>query len=219
MEFLTFQRSGKKEDLLSLSEILKENNIDSLIEDTGNSLDSNLGNSQFAIEYLLKVKKSDFEKARKLSEEISERELDEVEEDYFLFGFSEVELEEVVFKKDEWGDFNFALALKILKERGVEITPEQIKNFEGKRLIELSKPEEKQTEWIFFGYVFAVLGGFLGVLTGWYLLTLKKTLPNGERVYSYSTSDRKHGKRIFCIGIVFLIIWSVIWIAKKVNYN
>lgn len=217
MEFLTFQRFDKKEDVLSFSEILKQNDIDSVIEDTGNSLDSNLGNSQFAIEYHLKVKKSDFEKARKLSQEISEKELEEVDKDYFLFGFSNEELNDVILKKDEWGDFNFALALKILGDRGQGITQEQINDLEKERLIELAKPAGIQKEWVFFGYVFAVLGGVLGMLTGWYLMTLKKTLPNGEVVYSYLPSDRKHGKKIFAIGIVFSIICTGIWLAKKLN--
>ncbi|WP_300567136.1 hypothetical protein, partial [Flavobacterium sp.] len=206
MDFLTFQRFGEKEEALYFSEILKQNNIDSFIEDSGNSLDSNLGNSQFAIEYALKVKKSDFEKARMLSDEISEKQLDEVDEDYFLFDFSEAELKDVIFKKDEWGDFNFALAIKILKDRGIDISSEQIDDLQNERLVELSKPEEKQTTLLILGYVFAVLGGLLGVLTGLYLMTLKKTLPNGERVYSYLPSDRKHGKKIFILGLVFMAI-------------
>lgn len=217
MEFLNFQKFDKKEDVLSFSEILKENGIDSLIEDTGNSLDSNFGNSQFSIEYLLKIKKSDFEKAGNLAQEISERELNEVEEDYFLFDFSDTELKDVILKKDEWGNFNSSLAQKILKDRGVEVTSEQIESLHEERLIQLSQPEKIQSEWIFMGYFFAVLGGLLGVLTGWYLMTLKKTLPNGETVYSYVPSDRKHGKRIFVIGLVFLTIFIIIKLVYKLK--
>ena len=217
MEFLNFQKFDKKEDVMSFSEILKENGIESLIEDTGNSLDSNFGNSQFSIEYLLKIKKSDFEKAGDLAQEISEKELNDVEEDYFLFDFSDTELKDVILKKDEWGNFNSSLAQKILKDRGVEVTSEQIESFQEERLIQLSQPEKIQSEWIFMGYFFAVLGGFLGVLTGWYLMTLKKTLPNGETVYSYVPSDRKHGKRIFVIGLVFLTIFIVIKLVHKLK--
>ncbi|TGD59089.1 hypothetical protein [Flavobacterium humi] len=217
MEFLTFQRFDKKDDILSFSDILTQNGIESFIEDTGNSLDSNLGNSQFAIEYHLKIKKSDFEKAKTLAQEISEKQLEEVDHDYFLFGFSNEELNDVILKKDEWGDFNFALALKILEDRGQRITQEQINDLEKERLTELAKPTGIQKEWVLFGYAFAFLGGVLGVLTGWYLMTLKKTLPNGEVVYSYLPSDRKHGKKIFVIGVVFSIIWAVIWIVKKIK--
>jgi hypothetical protein len=217
MEFLNFQKFDKKEDILSFSEILKENGIDSMIEDTGNSLDSNFGNSQFSIEYFLKVKKSDFEKAGSLAQEISEKELEEVDADYFLFRFSNEELNDVILKKDEWGDFNYSLARKILKDRGVEVSSEQIENLQKERLIELSKPEKIQSEWIFMGYLFAVLGGLLGILTGWYLMTLKKTLPNGEVVYSYIPADRKHGKRIFVLGLFFGIVLLTIKLVHKLN--
>jgi len=39
------------------------------------------------------------------------------------------------------------------------------------------------------------------------LLTYKKALPNGTRIYVYSNDDRKHGNRILIIGVVFLVIW------------
>src|SRR6187431_3066642 len=43
---------------------------------------------------------------------------------------------------------------------------------------------------------------------GWHLRTFKKTLPNGQRIYVYTTEDRKHGLTMMILGIVMLVVWS-----------
>jgi len=102
-----------------------------------------------------------------------------------------------------------------LKERGKEISPEMIEQIKKERIIELSKPEESQTSWIISGYVFALLGGLLGIFIGWYLSTHKKTLPNGNRIYVYSAIDRKHGSRILIVGVIFLTFWLIMKLLKS----
>ena len=66
----------------------------------------------------------------------------------------------------------------------------------------LAKPEESQKSWIIAVYLFSFLGGGVGVIIGYSLWSSKKTLPNGERIYSYKSEDRKHGKNIFIIGLI-----------------
>jgi hypothetical protein len=41
-------------------------------------------------------------------------------------------------------------------------------------------------------------------------MTHKKVLPNGDEVYAYSESDRKHGLRITIIGGIFFLLWVTI---------
>lgn len=64
--------------------------------------------------------------------------------------------------------------------------------------------------WIYGGYLFALLGGFLGIMIGWHLSSHTKTLPNGQQVYGYSKEDREHGRIIWILGIVMFVIWLVI---------
>ncbi len=132
-------------------------------------------------------------------------------EDYYLFSFSNNELIEVIQKKDEWNEIDYLLAIKLLKNRGVEITSEDIEKTQKDRLSQLKKPEKSARSWIIAGYIIAMLGGLLGFIIGYVLLTQKKTLPNGERVYEYIESDRKHGKNILYVGIIFFI-FNVIYI-------
>jgi amino acid transporter len=120
---------------------------------------------------------------------------------------------EVIIKADEWSPFDFVLARKILAERGKNMSDEDIAAINEKRIAELKVPDAPQTYWIVLGYIFALIGGLLGIFIGWFLMNYKKTLPDGEMVSEYSERDRKHGKRIFYIGIVVLVICIIYKIA------
>ena len=83
------------------------------------------------------------------------------------------------------------------------------------RLNILSKPEENQRPWIIAGYLFSFLGGGIGIVIGYSLWTSKKTLPNGERIYSYNNADRKQGKTIFIIGLIVFPLALIVKILDR----
>ncbi len=207
-QFLTYQKFTDQSEAKELSDLMTKNNIDFQFEDTSASFDPTFTNSELSKEYRVKLKKQDFEKADKILIDISRQKLDIVDSDYYLFDFTDQELIEILVKSDEWGKFDYLLAQKILKDRGQEVSKELLETLRKQRIEELAKPEDGQRTWIIAGYVFSILGGLLGLFIGWHLLSHKKTLPNGDRVYGYSIEDRKHGNRIFILGIVFLVIWT-----------
>ena len=81
-----------------------------------------------------------------------------------------------------------------------------IESLKNQRLEDLAKPEESRTAWIYAGYFFACLGGFLAIFMGWHIWKGTKTLPDGSKVFSYNNSDRKHGKNMFFLGVVIFPI-------------
>jgi hypothetical protein len=214
-DFLTFQKFTNKSEATELTELLTTNNIKFLIEDTSASFDPSFANNEINKEFRVKLKKEDFDKVDKLMLNISASQLNEIDENYYLFEFTDVELLEVLTKSDEWSKFDYLLAQKILKDRGQEVNEKILENLRRKRIEELAKPEESQKSWVITGYIFALMGGFFGLFIGWHLLAHKKTLPNGDRVYGYSIEDRIHGNRILILGIVFLIIWTIIKIVTN----
>lgn len=209
-KFITFQKFNFKEDAVELASFLRESEIEYRIEDTSSGLDGNFGNTDLTKDYLIKLLQRDFEKADDLLLQLSSNLVETADSSHYLFDFSNEELKEIIVKKDEWSHFDYLLAQRILEERGEEINPEQIEFYRKQRIEDLSKPEEHQATWIFIGYFFAFLGGFLGIFIGWYLRTHRKTLPNGDRVFNYSQSDRKNGGRILFIGIASLILWTLV---------
>lgn len=205
--FLTYQKFINKDAAIELAEILKSNNINYLIEDHSAPFEPTFVNNELTKEYRIKILQKDFSKADSLLLKISMTEIENVDEDHYLFEFSDEELMEILSKSDEWSKFDYLLAQKILKHRGHEVNDKLLQSLRKQRIEELAKPGDNQNAWIIVGYISALLGGLLGIFIGWHLLSHKKTLPNGERVYGYSVGDRKHGKRILILGFVFLFIW------------
>jgi hypothetical protein len=209
-DYFTFQKFSDEVAALELTTVLKKHNIDVLLENASPNFDPTFANSELTKEYRVKLLKKDFEQARQLLLELSTAQLGDVDPNHYLFDFSDEELFELINKQDEWSAFDFLLAQKILKERGKEITPAAIEGARKKRLQELSSPEKSQSSWIVFGYLSALCGGLLAIFIGWYLRYHKKTLPDGNSVYAYNAADRRSGYKIFVLGIVFSILWSIL---------
>ena len=213
-EFLIFQKFNTESQAVNFGSLLNVNRIEFLIENISINFDPILSNNEFGKEYCVKIKKDDFEKANDILREKAKTEINEIQDDYYLLSFTDEELIDVIEKSDEWNKFDVELAQKLLKERGNEITTEQISELKKQRIIELSKPEEGQNVYIIIGYVCALLGGLLGIFIGWHLTTYKKTLPNGNRIYAYSENDRKQGNRILILGTIFIVFWILYGILK-----
>lgn len=215
MEFLTYKKFTDRESLDSLTQILTDNGIEFEVTEDRESLDSLYGQKPFDKYYFVKIKQVDFAKADSIVSKMTEPELHQVDKDHYLFGFSDEELFEILTKPDEWNEFDYQLSKKILKERGKDINTDTIDLLKKQRINELAKPEESHKTWIYAGYIFALLGGLLGIFIGWHLSTFKKTLPNGQRVYGHNESDRRNGTRIMIIGIVMLVVSLAIRISQE----
>lgn len=58
------------------------------------------------------------------------------------------------------------------------------------------------------GYVFALLGGLLGIFFGGYLWRSKEKLPDGGKTPRFNASARRHGLIIFILSIVMIVIFK-----------
>ncbi|MFM2286210.1 MAG: hypothetical protein RLZZ543_1707 [Bacteroidota bacterium] len=208
--FITFQKFNTEDEIHQAAKVLETAGIRYLIEVDQLSFDATFSKQDQLKEYLLKIQSSDFLSAQEHLDSQANTELDGIDESYFLFQFSDEELWDVLAKRDEWGQFNYLLAQKTLKERGHQIDPTHLKQLNEERITALSEPEKTQNKWIFRGYILAISGGIIGLFIGWHLATFKKTLPNGTRVHGYSLEDRKHGNRIFILGGLSFAVWVIL---------
>jgi len=165
--------------------------------------------------YALNIRPEDMEKVRKVlrdDESYADNDNDEADgtgEDYYLFAFKNDELLEVMANANEWSETDVLLARKILDDRGVPINQVQLQNIHEQREVELHRPAKPQVFLIICGYVMALLGGCVGIGIGWQLKNGQKTLPDGETIYMYSDSDRKHGRRIFFLGVAVIVSFLI----------
>ncbi|MBI1768333.1 MAG: hypothetical protein HYR67_08155 [Bacteroidetes bacterium] len=166
MEFITYKKYYEQERADVLKQILQENNIEFQVEEERESLDTLYGDKHFPRQFSIKIKQEDFPKADAVLKELSLKELATVGKDHYLFEFSDEELFEIISKPDEWNEFDFELAKKILKDHGKEINEDTVLLLKNKRLKELAKPEDRQTTMVYAGYFFALLGGAIGAFIG-----------------------------------------------------
>jgi hypothetical protein len=206
-EFITFQKFSDSELANNLAGLLAKHSIPYELEEDTQVFDpAFILNNPALKDYAVKIRGGDFDRANQVLMQEESIDINEVEKDYYLFGFTDEELMEVLVKADEWSAFDNVLARKILTERGKAINEETITRLNEKRIAELRTAEPPQTSWIIIGYIAALAGGIFGIFIGWHLYTYKKTLPDGERVFDYSENDRSHGQRIFDLSIIIFVI-------------
>jgi len=210
LELSTYRKFIYKDDALEVIQLLEQNQIDYELKDNSSRLDASFGADDNTAEFELKIHKDDFQKVEKLEEDLVKSTLDSVQEDYFLFEYSDEELIEIVIKKDEWNKFDYLLAQKILKERGKEINPELLKVINKQRVKDLAI-EEPNPKWLIFaGYFFALLGGYIGVFIGLYIMKYKKALPNGDKMYAYNKEVRKQGQNVLICSVIGAVFWLIV---------
>ncbi|TAE48947.1 MAG: hypothetical protein EAZ89_14700 [Bacteroidetes bacterium] len=215
---ITFERFPTESDAAELIGWLEANEIPFITEAESSGLDDTFTpGGELSRSFVVKLLPEDFEKARELLAEDAEEEVATEPDptDHYLHEFTDEELLEVLHKPDEWTPYDYALAHKLLKERGTEVSEAELETFRQARMAQLVQPEKDNPGWIVMGYVIALLVPLIGPLLGWYMITLRKTLPDGKRVFAYSAATRKQGERIFVLGLVVSVL-AAIWLIYQI---
>ncbi|NLR59242.1 hypothetical protein HGH93_14090 [Chitinophaga polysaccharea] len=218
---LTFKRFHAAEQAAEIISLLEAHHIPVQYEEEVLLTDSMYVGQNFDQRHLVKIPADYFDQADALLKSQINVSLEDVPSDYYLLSFSTEELEEVVIKKDEWGDYDYALAVKLLEKQGISYSPEQLALLRNTRLEILSQPQDLPGIWLFIGYlspliIFAPVPAtfvlsFLGIFIGAFVRLTKKTLPDGSRIAAFSIKTRNHGKWMIISGILLAIIcWTLL---------
>lgn len=203
-EYKTF---GNLEQVKEITDLLKQNKIQYKVEKITPLLDPVFGGNTQHEHFVIKLKNSDFERADKVIANDIDINPEELVSDYYLFQFTDDELMDVIVKKDEWTDFDNKLAQKLLSERGIEISPDELETIRSQRLADLSQHKPFPKTLIIAGYILAFFGGLISIFIALQFLLDRKNLPDGSKMYNYDPNARSHGLVILIIGtFVFIII-------------
>ncbi|WP_153797204.1 hypothetical protein [Foetidibacter luteolus] len=224
-DWRVFQRFSDMREAEVCAALLKTGNIPVMIEDNTRIADKFFVGEDYDKNIQVKINFQDFETAHHLMAESAMKSIALLDEDYYLYSFSDTELIEVVAKPDEWGTIDYVLARQLLTQRGMHITDEAVDNFKEKRLANLSRPEDGLNSWATWGYGFllfsvlitiwrvlslwGLIACSMGIFVGWSLMHGKKTLPDGSIVFLYNERSRKHGRFIFWTGVVFTTMYLI----------
>lgn len=213
MEFVTYRKYKTREEADAIIDLLQSNDMEYQIEDIAPAVDITFtGGTELEDKLAIKLKPADFDRVAELLDKIADDSVELLDQDHYLLRFSESELFEILERYDEWSETDYALAKIILESKGRKISKEDIKELKTKRITELSQPEKGHKGWLIFGYISAVLGGFLGIFIGYHHFKFKKSVPTGDRVYAYDAMTRKTGLQIFYIGIIAVVFWILVWV-------
>lgn len=214
-QFLTFHTFSDEETATDFAEKLTGADIEYKLEKVPKILAGGIIGTSSSPDILIKISPSDFEKAHQSLDHYYKQMVDRVSSDYYLFEFSNKELLDILSKPDEWGYLDYQLAQKILGERGVLIDSKAIQKYKDDRIKKLAEPGKASRSLLILGYCFFIpFGSIISILVGRYLLFDKKTLPNGQSVFSFTDKDRHHGKRMIKIGTILLIL-SLIFLLLR----
>src|SRR5690606_37625001 len=167
-EIVAFKKFSDVVQARELKEFLQKNIIECYLADNEPSVDSFIIGSPMT-DYEGKIKQEDFEKAAKLVEERFAGMLNNIDPDYYLFSFTNEELYDIILKQDEWNEFDYLLAKKLLNERGKTIDDDMINSLKKQRLADIAKKDPNENVWMVAGYIFSLLGGFIGIIIGYML--------------------------------------------------
>ena len=206
-QYSTYQKFFSPEQAEPVLTVLKENGIPFQFSKCKTVVDNVIGgDTSFDNLYELKISENQFEEVNQLLRQKLEINLSDVESDYYLFSFTDVELKEILRKPDEWSNQDFGLARQILQQRGIVYSEEELKALKNERVKVLSRPERVNRRLLYGGYAAAFFFSLIGIFVGLAIWQTKKTLPNGKKEFIYDYMSRGHGKLIFIFSIVMLVV-------------
>lgn len=209
-QYRVYKKFFSVEEAEPILELLTQRGIDYRTNHYNSNIGSTFASTNNPNQLELRLLPNQFEMVDNMLEQEAEKAIGMVPPDYYLLTFTDAELMEVLEKPDEWTKEDYVLSQHLLKQRGKPVSEETLHQLYFNRMEALREPEKGSTAANIFGYISALSGGVIGILMGWYMMSLKKTLPNGESVNAYDLATRSSGKQIFYIGIISFIAWFVL---------
>jgi len=208
-ELITLRKFNTYIEAAGIIELLQKNNIAYDVEKTEATGDVVFAGNTLEEELHVKVKQEDYEAAQKLLEELVEVDIEKLDKDYYLFEFSDKELLEILQKPDEWSLNDYHWANEIMKQRGQEVSKDQLEEWKKKRMDFLSQPDKVSSTYLRNAYLFCIFGGIIGFFMGRYLHTFRKLLPNGHKVLAFDEDSQAKGRKIEIIGLLCFIVYII----------
>ena len=125
-QYTSYEKFFNPDQAQPVITILKENNIPYEFASIKQNIDQVIAGGGPAYLYEIKIQAEKFNLANRVLRENIQVDLDEVDPDYYLFGFSDFELIEIFRQPDEWGRLDYAIARKILESRGITYTNDEL---------------------------------------------------------------------------------------------
>jgi hypothetical protein len=198
-----------KDSAIQTIAALRTNNIECIIDDPSNHLNSALG-QQTSAPVTIRVAPEDLPKAQELISIYPETDngssLD-------LESYDDDELREIVLRPEEWHRDIVFNAQSLLKKRGITISKEEADIETRKKTEALEQGTAANMLTKYFFWLFALLGGLIGIIGGYFYWRGRIRGFDGKRYYMYNERTRTEGCYMFFTGIISVIVQSYLIMA------
>ncbi len=227
---IVFQTYASQDDANSIAAKLLENGIAAEVLKATPQLGREIIGTTFADNFLLKIQPADFDKANAILYSDAPIDLALIEHDHPLRGMSNDELRQILTKPDEWGADNYRIAYSLLESKGLNPSAKELEELKKERKKEIGRTKSMNPTIVLVGYVMAltpaILWGlyyagirlpffpgffgeilwFFGLIISFVMITAKTTLPDGNRVSTYTPVTRIHGMVICAIYAITILV-------------
>ncbi|MFT4760356.1 MAG: hypothetical protein ACI9XO_003053 [Paraglaciecola sp.] len=226
-DFKFYKSFHNVEEAKEFAKILDSKSILYLAESTDTILDKSIVGTGMLPKVIIKILAKDFKKVNGfIAYQIAELDYADVA-DHYLNQLDNGELLEIFAKPDEWSIEDANVAKLIVRQRGIEISKEEISDLRRKRLtsIRAGKSEHKLTMLLYFGGIivgllFSPLFVIAGLGMGYYYGFSKNVDLDGEKYFTFDATTRGLGKLMLIVGIVILVfeMLVILKIMEPVGY-
>ncbi|MFD0766368.1 hypothetical protein ACFQZI_16015 [Mucilaginibacter lutimaris] len=120
--FITYKKFNDIALAQELADVLNRHEIPYEINEESTLFNPTFYADETAKDYAVKINANDFIKVNEILKVEESKSIDTAEVDHYLYDFTNEELLDLISKPDEWSQYDNLLAVKILKERGVNVT-------------------------------------------------------------------------------------------------
>lgn len=218
-DFLRYQTFPSEQAARPFLELLRQHEVpfETSVDSGQPDFDPTMAFNRTYATFVVSLHGPDFEWVRRLEEDAHREALATLSPDHYLFGFTDVELFNILTNPLEWSSLDVILAGQLLRQRGRDVSADTIRLLREHRLAADAQPERSSKGRIIWGYLLALLGGVIGIFIGWELHASKRTLSDGRQVPAYPAAERAHGLRIMVLGIVSFLCWFAVrvWVVPS----
>lgn len=174
--FITLKKLPDMDQARKLKRFLNENDIKCFLSDNISTVDNNFLDP-LSTDVEAKIKSEDYDKASKLVEKWIEKMLDEFDRNYKIFSFSDRRLYTILLKPENWTEFDYRLAKRLLIEKGKPVDEDFVNSLRKENRVKQRNRKIRLT----VSYMLTALSSFAKIPN-----TAKKELSGSIEIYSHT---------------------------------
>lgn len=129
-EFKEYLRFPEIEKATEYTSVLEKHNIPFQLDDSSKraKIISVAIDDPWSDQYILKLREADIERAEKAFNEELENEVKQITDEHYLYSFADKDILDIIANQNDWTKEEVKLALKIAKDRNLDLSAQSIKS-------------------------------------------------------------------------------------------